>query len=316
MFLVINRSVLKEGNKIFLNDKNERIKITWQEVLKLSTEIKEIGKEKLCKVDLCLLTKETLSCIFLDALISATGIEKEQTKSIGSVLDKFKGKEKELIIELTALSQLLNSSERVKDEIMKQHNNGSNGLYYKDSNGYLIKKNQLVTDSAIYICWYSEIRELLFRKPDLSNQLEVFPLPGGGFKGDWHIGVLNGSVSANLGLNVIKKLCNKNEDYKRFALGVGLPTREEFYKKEKEKEEKIFYAWPYSNVELSEIKEIYDSANERADIDGYLEIKDQLVSMIHWLIQIENDNTGNCEEKIVKDIINRLKPIYDILKPE
>jgi hypothetical protein len=183
----------------------------------------------------------------------------------------------------------------------------------------------------MYVCWYSELRELLFRKPDLSNKLKVFALPGKGFKGDWHIGILNGSVSANLGLNVVKKLCNKNEDFKRFTFGVGLPSKSRFIEKEenkiygkvsevtKFKKAEVFYAWPNSSITLDKVYKIHHFANERAKITGYLEFKEQFVALFHWLIMMEFDleNKIKVKNKKIEKINNeedREIKIKDVIK--
>ena len=194
--------------------------------------------------------------------------------------------------------------------------------------------------SFMHICWYSELRELLSRNPGLSDKLEIFPLPGKGFKGDWHIGILNGSVSANLGLRVIEKLCNKNEDFKRFTLGIGLPTRKKFY----EKDEGGFLAWPNSKIEtekkyrsnligekdnkkysnLALIYKIHEQAHERAKINGYIYFKEMLAALFKELILIEYSINNNSyeNEKINEDernkriqeiIIDRLNPLYEVL---
>ena len=72
-----------------------------------------------------------------------------------------------------------------------------------------------------------QVRELIDRRPALATELDIRALPGGGFRGDWFIGIAHGSVSPALGRHIIEMLCRKEEDYRRFARGVGLPTRSE-----------------------------------------------------------------------------------------
>jgi KaiC/GvpD/RAD55 family RecA-like ATPase len=110
-----------------------------------------------------------------------------------------------------------------------------NGKIFKDK----IKGEKLYPDSVFYICWYSQLRELIDCYPGLASKLKVFSLPGGGFTGDWRIALLKGSVSINLGNEVLKFLCSENEDYKRFVRGIGLPTKERFYFRNKPDYEEI-----------------------------------------------------------------------------
>ena len=84
----------------------------------------------------------------------------------------------------------------------------------------------LPNDAAIYACWYSQLRELVDRCPSLADKLDVVALPGGGFTGDWYIGILKGSVSPVLGRSIIeKRICTRDEEYKRFARGWAFPNR-------------------------------------------------------------------------------------------
>jgi hypothetical protein len=316
LFLAVNKERIEEEiNKKGTNDFNEDDFYNgfkkWSDILKLVNEL-NIDTDP---IDLCLLTRETMSCIMLDLLLNCsknynkTDDDTIELKAVIANVD-----ESELLTELEALSKLFSKSGRVKKEFTENSKNRENPMY----NG--MARNQLLPDSLIYVCWYSEIRELIIREPHLSNKLEVFQLPGKGFRGDWHIGILKGSVSASLGLKVVKKLCSKNEDFKRFTYGVGLPTKTRFGKKNN------FLAWPNSNIDinkhkefnstgiietqLSLIYEIHKQAHERAKINGYLNYKDLLVSLFQELIMIEAFPNAN---SIKSTIIERLKPLYDIL---
>ena len=130
------------------------------------------------------------------------------------------------------------------------------------------EKQEMPTNAGIYLCWYSQLRDLIKREPRLAQELAVCALPGGGFTGDWFIGVVKGSVSLALGREIIRMLCSQEEDYKRFTHGVGLPVSESFYKRNKAE----FYAWSHAvDISLINIKGIYDDAHSRAEIRDYRE---------------------------------------------
>ncbi len=219
---------------------------------------------------------ETLSCMFLDALTSGyalylAGQQKRKiaahTVSIEDVLsERIRTKPAHYGLrdpesrELRALSHLLQCSEgtyRNIREDAKEHK-----LDYDPA-------HQLPPDFAVYICWYSQLRELMEREPELEKEMRVCALPAGGFTGDWSIGVVKGSVSVALGKEVIRKLCSRAEELKRYSQGVGLPVRKEFYDKKVD-----FFAWPNStSVRLSEVGEIHKKAHSRTEILNYPTIR-------------------------------------------
>jgi hypothetical protein len=137
----------------------------------------------------------------------------------------------------------------------------------------------LVEDAAVYLCWYSQLRDLIARRPALAERLAVCPLPGGGFTGDWFVGIAEGSVSVGLGRNVLDLLCSREEEYKRFAQGVGLPTRTEFYLASEGSKQTSpdFFSWPRGQaVRLRAILDIHLQALSREFIDHYTKFRSAL----------------------------------------
>jgi len=128
----------------------------------------------------------------------------------------------------------------------------------------------LPRDASLYICWYSELRHLLSQCNDWAGTFRVAALPGGGFKGDWHLRVLPGSVSQGLGNAVADALTSRDEDYRRFAMGVGLPVGNHdgdgtsWLGKE-------FRGWPGAaeSVNLEHIYAIHKKAHRRSSIPHY-----------------------------------------------
>ena len=163
--------------------------------------------------------------------------------------------------------------------------------------------------AGMYLCWYSQLRDLLQRYPGLSGNIGVLPLPAGGFRGDWFLGIVKGSVSIGLGYDILKILCGKTEEFKRFVRGVGLPVTKRF---ENEKGSgSDFYAGPFSTIQLKEIFTIYRRAFTRSAIKDYREYRTFLYSIGQQLSflppenEIKNGKNVKNEKnaKIVSDFI-------------
>jgi hypothetical protein len=144
----------------------------------------------------------------------------------------------------------------------------------------------MCTGAPVYLCWYSQLREFIYqnrdRKPELAEMLKVCPLPGRGFRGDWFLGIVNGSISINLGLEIIDNLCSRTEEYRRFARGVGLPTSYDFYQ-QADKDHCNFTAWPGTAEEITPILEMHRNASTRSHIPNYMAFRPLLHRACHKL---------------------------------
>jgi len=220
---------------------------------------------------------ETLSCAFLDAALGQKGPKQPSISDVLKAID-----EKENGAQVNALAELTSPLGALREVPQIQ------------SHRYEV----LNPDSAIYLCWYSQLRELIARRPDLSDKLKVVGLPGGGFTGDWYIGVAKGSVSPSIGRVVLKKLCSRAEGYRRFLCGVGLPVR-----KPKTADPESVAAWyPRSDTTLANILEIYGNAKSRAKL---YEIGGVRTAILYAAQQLKYENAKDC----VQDIIDELKEV-------
>ena len=237
----------------------------WPAVLR-ATEAAELDeKAGRCSVRrrfwLDLSASETLSCALLDALVVArrqdSGINENTVQHLFDPPDEHADEQRLSENALTQVMSLYSVFQLTK----------YNELSKRDRIKY---KGVLPNDAAVYLCWYSQLRDLIARKPELADKLNVSSLPGGGFTGDWFIGIVGGSVSPALGKTIIEKLCRRDEEYKRFARGVGLPVHESFRKGE-------FFAWYRGlDVPVATVLDIHKGANSRADIPCYGQIRSTL----------------------------------------
>lgn len=109
------------------------------------------------------------------------------------------------------------------------------------------------------------------------------PLPGGGFRGDWSLGIVEGSVSEALGREVLEVLCRPREEEKRFVRGVGLPVRASYFHPEDDGPPDPnlapFKAWPSSSVTLNQILRIHHRAMMRSNITRYRDWRRSLYAL-------------------------------------
>ena len=241
---------------------------------------------------------ETLSCVLMDALWKAGGSRK---KKFDAAILRQLPERRSVMPQLNALHNLFHLSEESKEfrELRKAGANGQNA----PSVG-----SQLVKDAGVYLCWYSQLRELIDREPWLAGRLKVAPLPGRGFRGDWYLTVLPSSVSINLGRKLIETLTKPEEDYKRFARGVGLPTSDR-----KDLESAQFLAWPQSTVPLKRILDIHDNAHSRSDIPNYELFRNALQTICTWLTPMAGDRLSKSQ---IWRNVSRLPSQLSLLAPE
>ncbi len=210
---------------------------------------------------------ETLSCLLLDVVKACKNLEKMNEKILR---EKISEHDKEFFCFCRVMERI--------------------GYIDNITNPQPYTQHEIKTD--IYIYWYSQLRDIISKTPELSRKLKVCPLPGKGCKGDWHIGVLNGSVSKDLGLAILKTLLSDEEDYIRFADGIGLPVGSMFYD-----DKNNYYAWHLGKkVKVNQIKEIYDPAWTRMDITNYNKVKAIIYNIAKQVI--------NCKGMTDKDIID------------
>ncbi len=248
---------------------------------------------------------ETLSCALLDAMVSDPS---QEATSPDQGFDELyaaavatgglpKPRKKTLLRELAALQKLFHASEWASLDREKQDE----------------YRRVLPPDAMVYLCWYSQLRELIHREPRLANELKVCALPAGGFTGNWFIGVVKGSVSPALGQRVIEILCRRDEEYKRFAQGVGLPVHSAFRGQK-------FFAWPGTDsVLLDGILDICASrARSRSWIEGYSSIRSRLCNLASLLTPLAgpppDSHAGSSGGHVDKVVVSRVFAQVEMLR--
>lgn len=246
---------------------------------------------------------ETLACILLDAIASVARDVDDRfcnldDRSRGRELLKFitnldGGFRRKVESELTSLAYLFYYSWRHW------------ALNLSRVQAQKIEKrlaNKLVPNAAVYVCWYSQLRELIDEYPQLGSMLRVCRLPGYGFKGDWFIGILQGSVSHSLGTDVLSALCSVEEERKRFLRGVGLPVRSSAA-------DDALKAWPRAEkMTLKQMIQIHREALSRSEIPGYRDLRG-LLGTFGRQIAFSAADESLSTEAAVTDCLERLPKI-------
>jgi hypothetical protein len=208
---------------------------------------------------------ETLACLILDALCAANGRRGLSFLNTRGPESQFSEDEMKEIRALTSLLWKTNVSSPDNAEI------ATPGASSKR------KREIAPPEAGVYVLWYSQLRALIERWPALATELDVCPLPGRGFRGDWFAGVVKGSVSPALGQRIIRILCGQAEDHKRYVRGVGLPARSLFYKP-------YFYAWPRSkHVTLADIEPYWENAASRRQLQNYHLVRSDIFALARQL---------------------------------
>jgi len=283
-------------------------------------------------------SQETLACVLLDILIQNVKISSSRRYNIRQLVQFDSATRRKVIQELNSLRLLFRRSSRFKTWQSQQYppqaserlskslrsknprssqEKGVNANATKtgphsvpitetDEKGIGSEKQRLVPDAPIYVCWYTQLRELLLERPNLGSKLRVAALPGGGIRGDWYLGVVKGSVSVKLGESIINILTSHDEDNRRFIEGVGLPVHTYGIRSGQKRSGRK--AWPRGNVDLNDVIAIHANARKRSGIDAYLRARATLSAVCEQIIFSSEEDS---KQEPIEDLLGRLSAIIE-----
>lgn len=303
-------------------------------------EIKESGKEDLTSwkiiheivkggnneselISFNHISKETISCVFIDLILSTflrykeNSTNKDEDKKVLRI-----GKLIKLLEDFLGINKKEDEKKDIYADFEAFHKVFS-GFFKKtynrkeDENNNECRKSR----SPLKLVWHSHLREI-FDSKEIDNNItssssknlnsiddyEVIPLPGGGFVGDWYVGILKGSTNIHQGIRVIETICNEVEDYKRYTIGVGLPVREKFYE-----HEYPIISSRVTKLSLKNIyKSVYEKANKRSEIENYGAVREVMYEICcrYLMYDISSDNDKRMKELddyVIKPLITMLK---------
>jgi KaiC/GvpD/RAD55 family RecA-like ATPase len=275
-------------------------------------------------------SRETLACVVLDLLLSPTDLP--VPRSVRKVIEgACAGRRlKSLSAEFSALRRLFRNSMRIDHGLFPAGPQTDPGPHQKEESTRLppslpsgrglrpralmreieAYSQKLVGNAAIYLGWYSQLRELIDEHPEVGPNLKVIALPGGGIRGDWYLGVVKGSVSVKLGLNIIKILANENEDSRRFIRGVGLPVLGK-RSDGTPVDMKSRMAWYRGQVPLSAVLKIHKNARSRSRFSDYQGCRETLAALGEQIAF-----TVDCDRESIEALLSRASRIIRSSGPE
>lgn len=167
--------------------------------------------------------------------------------------------------------------------------------------------------------WYTTFNQMIstFEENNDTDSLENFSIraiPGGkSVSGEWYLAIPSYSAAPEAGLEIMKILTSYESELNRIRIGVGLPTRESFYKKNHS--EKISFASNYS-LEKTEVRKIISSSFRRSTFSCYSIISKILAYHLKMISEIKDPNeidTKNNYEGVNKFIEEKIRDVFNEL---
>lgn len=274
--------------------------------------------------------KETLSCCLLDCLFSGWMLEHgrrlakaREAKVLREIVATLSSQRfiSTYETEAMAMHDLLRTAHGTRAWRQQAHVSASSMLSgARDIPGSSPEEpleTGLPRTAGLYICWYSQLRHLIGKDHDIASGFQVAPLPAGGFNGDWRLRVLPGSVSEALGEQVLSILTSPEEDYRRFAMGVGLPARSRHGDSPGDGSNwrsRGFRAWSGANesVTLDRLYEIHQSAHRRSVISNYPVIS-RVLSTFAMRLAGDWESGAQMTLEAIRDHLRRLPKLVEAL---
>ena len=135
--------------------------------------------------------------------------------------------------------------------------------------------------------WYNTLnQELANSEPADRASVEVRALYGNvTTAGEWYLAVPSYSASPDVGLEIIRNLTTPAREMERLHMGVGLPTRQDFYNGGSEAASKAATS-RYFRFGHEELGKLVQHALRRSKFDCYQQFANTLSSHLLWLVEI------------------------------
>lgn len=150
--------------------------------------------------------------------------------------------------------------------------------------------------ASVWRVWYSSLSQLIGEmKVKHGQDLQVSPLPGGiSVAGEWFLGVPSYSAAPDVALNIIKLLTTYQSEIERFRNGIGLPTKERFYRSDALLRASLSR---YCSFEVRGLSKIVQDAFPRSSFDCYGQVSALLASHLQAIIDLPSEDRVRAEAK-------------------
>jgi KaiC/GvpD/RAD55 family RecA-like ATPase len=165
----------------------------------------------------------------------------------------------------------------------------------------------VATDAVVWRHWYSTLNTMLAQMAPAEREgIRVGSLPGGvSIAGHWYLGVPVHSSAPNVGLDVVRTLTAADAEIERFRLGLGLPTRKEFYEGAADSDLRSWVS-PHIAMPMSELTSTIERAFRRSRYACYSKASDILGFHLQRLLEIPDMPTRRLEARVA-DILSSVR---------
>ncbi|MEN6428070.1 MAG: ATPase domain-containing protein [Phycisphaerales bacterium] len=137
--------------------------------------------------------------------------------------------------------------------------------------------------------WYTTLNQMMYEmSSDQRSEIAVRLLPNGvSVAGEWYLGVPTYSAAPEAGLEIIRLMTSREAELNRLRLGVGLPTRREFYATGLSGDDCIS---PYFSADIREVGCALEGTKgphlRRSDFGCYSDLSQILTFYLQQIIEI------------------------------
>jgi KaiC/GvpD/RAD55 family RecA-like ATPase len=168
---------------------------------------------------------------------------------------------------------------------------------------------KFIPKAAICRHWYNTLNQEL-SEMDAHNRAQISVIPLFGERttaGEWYLAVPSHSASPEIGLRLIEELTTAQRETSRVELGVGLPTRTDFYQADSE-EISVSRYFPFSRPRVYELMK---KAMRRSDFKHYQQFSSSISSHLQWLLEIPGPKT---EDEVMPEIARAINTFASNLR--
>ena len=210
-------------------------RISWRDFFEACDDVAQLssqGDKKVGAFDVSMLASETFSCLVLEIWAPEIHRRHGQRESHRQLLEQIRRRHwfdefsktptTRGLIEFVQLFPLeLFQSWMLLIEVLDV---GS----FSGDDDFFPRQRKASTDAVAVRHWYSSASQIS-RGEGSDEPYVPVGLPGHfSVRGDWFLGVAEGSQSGRLGERALDLLCSRRANVRRLQLGIGLPTRDDF----------------------------------------------------------------------------------------
>lgn len=167
-------------------------------------------------------------------------------------------------------------------------------------------ENEAISRALITRHWYNTLNQELSEHSGEELDIEVKPLFGGvSTAGEWYLAIPAHSASPEIGLRLIEYLTMSDRETDRVELGVGLPTRIEYYASEQASISRYF------DFSRANVYRLMQKALRRSEFRGYQRLSRTISTHLEWAIEIA---AGPSESNVQLELQRMMKSLVENAK--